>query len=200
VKPNAEQQQGPTASNPAGLDTAPGGFSFALEPRNTTWMTMEAFDLLRIVHVAAGVAWLGEVLVVAFVLAPGLERLAGRDRDNLLGHVFPVVFRLATALGGLAILTGFALLWLHSGFSGVMIFGTSWGRALLVALSLALGLYVFHLLMERKLLRLARRMRDGSADPDEAVSLSRHLILIPRAGALVLGSVVALMIYATHYA
>lgn len=29
------------------LDTLPAGFAFALEPRNKTWMTIEAFDLLR---------------------------------------------------------------------------------------------------------------------------------------------------------
>src|SRR2546428_610897 len=35
------------------LDVLPRDFSFALEPRNKTWMTMEAFDLLR----ATGVAY-----------------------------------------------------------------------------------------------------------------------------------------------
>ena len=34
------------------LDTLPKGFAFALEPRNRTWMTMEAFDLLRSTGVA----------------------------------------------------------------------------------------------------------------------------------------------------
>ena len=162
--------------------------SLALEP------------LLRFLHVAAGVSWLGEVLVVAFVLAPALQRLAGRDRENLLAHVFPLVFRLATVLGGLAVLTGFALLWLRSGFSGALLFGTGSGRVLVVALSLALGLYLFHLIMERKLLRLAGRVREGVATPHETEKLSGHLTLIPRAGAIVLGTVTVLMIYATHYA
>src|SRR5207244_7736559 len=35
------------------LDVLPRDFTFALEPRNKTWMTMEAFDLLR----ATGVAY-----------------------------------------------------------------------------------------------------------------------------------------------
>ncbi len=155
---------------------------------------------LRTVHIVAGVGWLGEVLVVVFVLGPALRRAGDPDRGHLLARVFPLIFRLATALGGVAVLTGFALLWVHSAFRPDLLFGTAWGRALLVAVSLVLGLYAFHLVMERRLLRLAHRAGHGEANDDEIRRLAAHLQVIPLAGLAVLLAAATLMVYASHFA
>jgi len=61
------------------LDTLPGGFSFALEPRNTTWMTMEAFDLLR----ETGVAY---TIVDEPLLPPDLHVTSGLAYVRWHGH------------------------------------------------------------------------------------------------------------------
>ena len=154
---------------------------------------------LLLVHVAAGVGWLGEVLVVTFVLGPALRLVDDRSRAELLMRVFPRIFTLASILGGTAILTGAGLLWLHSGFRSDLLFGTAWGRLLLAGISLATGLYVFHLVAERKLLRLSRAVRDGNAAGSEALELQKHLRVIPPVGAAVLGTVVALMVNAANF-
>jgi uncharacterized membrane protein len=155
---------------------------------------------LRTVHIVAGIGWLGEVLVVVFVLGPALRSATGPERIHLLARVFPLIFRLATVLGGVALLTGLALLWMYSGFQPALLFGTAWGRALLAAGSLALGLYGFHLVVERRLLRVAQQAGRGEASNDEVEQLAGHLGVIPLASLAVLLVVATIMVCAAHFA
>jgi uncharacterized membrane protein len=66
--------------------------------------------LVRLVHNVAGVGWLGEVLTVNFVLLPVLSTARSDECARLVQIVFPYVFHLATALGGIAMVSGLALL------------------------------------------------------------------------------------------
>ena len=61
------------------LDTLPRDFAFALEPRNKTWMSMEAFDLLR----ATGVAY---TIVDEPLLPPDLHVTSGMAYLRWHGH------------------------------------------------------------------------------------------------------------------
>ncbi len=71
---------------------------------------LELIFVLRLVHVVAGVGWAGEVLTVNFVLLPALFKARADERVTLVQSVFPHVFRLATVLGGIAIVSGLGLL------------------------------------------------------------------------------------------
>jgi uncharacterized protein YecE (DUF72 family) len=61
------------------LDTLPGNFAFALEPRNRSWMSLEAFDLLR----ATGVAY---AIVDEPLLPPDLHVTASLAYVRWHGH------------------------------------------------------------------------------------------------------------------
>jgi len=61
------------------LDSLPGEFTFALEPRNRSWMTMEAFDLLR----ATGVVY---TIVDEPLLPPDLHVTAPAGYVRWHGH------------------------------------------------------------------------------------------------------------------
>ena len=61
------------------LDTLPDGFTFALEPRNRTWMALEAFDLLR----STGVAY---AIVDEPLLPPDLHVTASTAYMRWHGH------------------------------------------------------------------------------------------------------------------
>ncbi len=49
----------------------------------------EIMYLLRLVHIVAGLGWLGEVITINFVLLPALFKASQEDRLILMHLVFP---------------------------------------------------------------------------------------------------------------
>jgi uncharacterized membrane protein len=157
---------------------------------------LELIFALRLVHVVAGVGWAGEVLTVNFVLLPALFKARADDRAALLQNVFPYVFRLATVLGGLAIVSGLGLLAWYTQLDFTRLVTTLWGWRILAAGILGGALYVFHVFqesgMERSLAAHLVFLTDKD-DPAAAEPLLRHLALFPRIGGVVLLLVIGLM-------
>ncbi len=157
---------------------------------------LELIFALRLVHVVAGVGWAGEVLTINFVLLPALFRARAGDRAILLQTVFPYVFRLATVLGGIAILSGLGLLAWYTQLDLTRLVTSTWGWRVLAGGSLGGALYAFHVFqesgMERSLAAHLVFLTD-SDDPRAAEPLLRHLALFPRVGIVVLLIVIGLM-------
>lgn len=148
---------------------------------------------VRLAHVVAGVAWIGEVATVAFVLFPALRRADAAGARVLLDGVFPRVFRLATVLGGTAVLTGLVLLLFGPGGLERAL-TTAWGTRVLAGGILGATLFGFHLLLEPRLERRLRARADeggGTAEGDDVDV--RILLIAPRVGLLVLLTTVGLM-------
>lgn len=151
---------------------------------------------VRLVHVIAGVGWLGEVITINFVLLPALFRARADDRSTLLQTVFPYVFRLATVLGGVAVVTGLGLLLWYTQLDLTRLVTTAWGWRILIAGVLGGGLYFFHVFQEsgaEQSLAAHLVFLTDKDDPSAAEPLLRHLALFPRVGMVVLALVVALM-------
>jgi uncharacterized membrane protein len=157
---------------------------------------LELIFVLRLVHVVSAVSWAGEVLTVNFVLLPALFKARADDRAVLLHNVFPHVFRLATVLGGIAIVSGLGLLAWYTQLDLSRLVTTTWGWRILAGGALGGGLYVFHVVQESGMERsLASRLVfvTDSDSPAEAAPLLRHLALFPRVGSLILLVAIALM-------
>ncbi|MBN9493797.1 hypothetical protein J0H33_10695 [bacterium] len=154
---------------------------------------------VRLVHVIAGVSWLGEVITINFVLLPALFRATADDRNVLLVTVFPYIFRLATALGGLAIVSGAGLVLWNTRLDLSLLVSTSWGWRILVGGIIGLVIFVFHLVeesgAERSLAAELVFLRDNG-DEEAAKRLLNHLAIFPRVGMLILMVVVGLMVAA----
>lgn len=145
--------------------------------------------------------WLGEVMTINFVLLPALFRADAKDQMTLLNTVFPYVFRLATVLGGTAVLSGLTLVLLYTGFNLSPLIYSRWGWLLLTGGTLGTSLYTFHLFQESGMERsLAAHMAFAVADNDRKAmtALLRKLAIFPRAGMIVLLIIVSLMIAAAH--
>jgi hypothetical protein len=147
-----------------------------------------------LIHVAAGAAWLGEVVAVVFVLVPVMVRTDDSHRRWLLAHLFPGVFRLASVLIVLALAAGALLNLAMSSWSidWTTLTGTGWGRSILVGGSFGLALGIFHFVAERTLEPVAVRAGEGI----EISTLMKRLRIIPVTGLLVLLVVFALMVFA----
>ncbi len=152
---------------------------------------MSWIEFVRWTHVVAGVGWVGAVLVVVFVLGPALHVADRSERIALLTRVFPRVFRLASALVIVGMLSG-ATLFLHRyGHRLDLALLTASGRSLVAGGILGAVVGTFHFVIEPRLeLRIARA---GTSDAvfDQLVWLLR---LIPRVGLIVLLSVTVLMV------
>lgn len=156
---------------------------------------------VRLVHVIAGVGWLGEVITINFVLLPALFRAPADDRNVLLTTVFPYIFRLATALGGLAIVSGLGLLLWNTRLDLTLLVTTTWGWRILIGGTIGLIIFLFHLIQESGAERsLAGELvfLQDSDDPEAARRLLKHLAIFPRVGMLILMLVVGLMVAATY--
>lgn len=161
----------------------------------------ELMYVVRLVHVIAGVGWLGEVVTINFVLLPALFKARADDRNVLLVTVFPYIFRLATALGGLAILSGIGLVLWNTRMDLTMLVTTSWGWRILIGGIIGLVVFVFHIVeesgAEKSLAAELVFLRD-SDDQEAAQRLLNHLAIFPRVGMVILMVVVGLMVAATY--
>lgn len=147
----------------------------------------ETLFVVRFVHVVTGLGWLGEVLTVNFVLLPALARADPELRGRILGAIFPLVFRLATILAGLAIVSGAVVFWIMSDGNLGRLVDTTWGQRLLIGGLLAGPLFAFHLLQESRWEgSLARRLGTMCSDPAASDLILRRLRVIPRVGLAIL--------------
>lgn len=159
-------------------------------------------DLLfavRFIHIVAGLTWVGEVVTINFVVLPALERADPALRARMLGPLFPLIFRLATILGGLAVLSGATLYWMMSKGDLGLLTQSRWGVRVLIGGSIGLLIYSFHLFQESRMEgTLARRLVAAADHPEESDALLRHLRVIPRIGLAILLIGVLFMSSASH--
>lgn len=162
---------------------------------------MTVTNILRWIHVLAGAAWLGEVVVVNFILVPTLTRLDPGKRGWFMAAVFPHVFRLASILSLTTILAGAALNlslngW-HVDVALIRLTSTRWGWSILLGGLFGLGLTLFHLFAERRL-EPHVVAADEETDDEAFASVLRRLRIIPRAGLGVLVLTFLLMMFAVR--
>jgi hypothetical protein len=113
------------------------------------------------------------VIAVVFVVVPALTRAEPAVRAWMLRNVFPRIFRIDPGA----------------------LFGTRWGRSILVGGTLGLLLGLFHFFVEDRLENAAVRAGD---DPALDEGLVRRLRVIPRVGLGVLVVVIGSMMYAAR--
>jgi len=167
-------------------------------------MTSDSAELafvVRLVHVVAGLAWLGEVATVNFVLLPALSRATPGQRVTLLELVFPLVFRLATVLAGTAVAAGLVLALAITDGDLLSLFDSARGLRIVIGGTLGAGLFAFHLFQESGMEgSLATRLAATRDDPEAADLILRRLRIVPRVGLALLLVIVVLMSAAARLA
>ncbi len=162
---------------------------------------MTVTNILRWIHVLAGAAWLGEVVVVNVILVPALARMEPEKRGWFLSAIFPRIFRLASALSLTTILAGAALNLSLNGWrldvAIVRLTTSQWGWSILIGGLLGLGLMLFHFIAEH---RLEPHVLTAYQETDEEAfqQVLRRLRLIPGVGLAVLILTILLMMIAVR--
>lgn len=157
--------------------------------------------IVRYLHIVAGVGWLGEVMVINLVLVPALKSAKATERIALLEIVFPRLFRLASVLGGLAVVTGAVLLAWYTQLQPHLLLASRWGWFVATGGLLAFLLYLFHLFQESKMehtLMSNLVVAIQAGDSQAMATMLRRLAILPRAGMAALLVAVLLMVAAAH--
>jgi putative copper export protein len=102
-----------------------------------TWGPV-AGESLHLLHLAAGGAWLGTLLVLLLVGYPALGPLEPTARAAALQRLVGLFSRVAMVGAGAAVAVGLVLTWSYVG-SVAGLWSTSYGRALLVKVGLLVG-------------------------------------------------------------
>ncbi len=156
----------------------------------------EIGTILRWVHILAGAAWLGAVVMVVFVLVPSVRRVGVDERGAFMETIFPRVFLLASVLSLTVVTAGIALYLERFDWQVRLspLVSGRWGWSILTGGSLAVLLTAFHFFAED---RIAPHVRGARTEPvDERVLTV--LTIAPRVGLTILVTVVILMAYAAR--
>jgi len=158
---------------------------------------MNVLNVVRWIHIISGVAWVGEVITLNFVIVPALIKMSSDTRGTFIRQIFPRVFHLASILSLTAIISGAAVNYLMTGWKNLdVLIGTRWGMAIAIGGGLALLLTLFHLFIEERLEPIAITA-DASSDVDIEKTI-KMLKIIPRVGLPILLLIVLLMMYAAR--
>ncbi len=154
---------------------------------------MNLISIVRWIHILAGAAWLGELATIGFVILPlvaSLERDASRA---YIAQTFPRLFRLASVLAAITLSAGAGLNYLLTGWRNLTAYFSGYrGGALLVGATLGLALALFHFFVEVRLERRVMALVDQAND-QEFDQIIRFLQVVPRAGLVIIISIVLLM-------
>lgn len=128
--------------------------------------------VLRILHIGAGVFWVGSVLLLTFVINPALKE-TGESGQKFVDYLIKKK-RFGTesaGAGGMAGVAGLLLYWRDSqGFTSSWM-GSSVGIGFGIGAGLALIAFIFGILTDRKLKAMAQlREQSESAPTDEQMS------------------------------
>lgn len=156
--------------------------------------------IARWAHVLAGAAWLGEVVVIVFVLVPTALRMKPAARLDFVGRVFPRIFRLASVLAFITLAAGAALNYLLTGWQNLSAYFSS-PRGMFIAIGGGLGLLLalFHFFVEHRIEPGVRSM-SAKVSPQEAKRIVTVLTIVPRVGlGVMLAIFVSMMIRARGF-
>lgn len=158
---------------------------------------MNFVNVVRWIHIISGIAWVGEVITLNFVIVPALIKMRSDSRGTFIRQIFPRVFHLATVLALTAVISGATMSYLLTGWKNLdELIGTRWGMGIAIGGGLALLLTLFHLFIEERLEPVAM-----TADVDSEVDIDRTILMlkiIPRVGLAILLLIVLLMMYAAR--
>ena len=151
---------------------------------------------IRPVHMISGFVWWGMVFFINFIIIPVFPKLSSTTQFEILGNVFPRIFRTATIFGFFTVGLGwfFALdeyaNWDLSYFTHSLV-----NILFLIGITAVTLLYLFHLFLERSEINLIAKIATGKIKyEDERVqSLIAHLMRIPRIGFIIQSTAIVLM-------
>ncbi len=141
--------------------------------------------VIRVIHILAGVMWVGGAALWGMVIGPSLaKRVPPPARGPFMAVVLPRLVRYFGIAGVVTVISGLWVMGLiNGGFSARMFEGSDWamtlGAAFVVALFM-LGIAVWIIVITPKLLGLMAAAQPGTPPGPEAMALQSRVIMLGR--------------------
>lgn len=151
---------------------------------------------LRTLHIISASLWIGEIVVINLILIPAISKTEGEHRIKMMQAIFPLVFKMASILAVIVVLTGTLLMFVITNGDLSMLTTGRWGYSILIGGLLACVLAIFHFFIEH---RLAKKIGFDSLKDENAMSeFHLKLKIVPRLGMIVITVIFLLMINAAR--
>ncbi len=157
--------------------------------------------VVRFLHIAFGIAWIGAIMYGVGVLRRALARMDAPDRKATMRALIPVVTRYIPGAAGMTILFG-AILYLYLGNFESAVLLSSWGLVLLTALVLALAAFGLGMVLGiGSAKKILSHLREEACTHGAEVGVLQKRFNLAQFIALGLGmAIIALMVIATTHA
>lgn len=153
--------------------------------------------IIRAIHSIAASIWVGEVLVINFILIPALSKLQDNKRKEFMIRLFPKIFRMASFLATVVSISGIFMVYHLTNGKLENLLNGRWGLSILTGGSLGIILSIFHFYMANRLLK---RISLGRMEHnDKLTDVYLKLKIIPRMGMIIILTILVLMINAAHW-
>ncbi|MBI4929313.1 MAG: hypothetical protein HY841_01005 [Bacteroidetes bacterium] len=154
------------------------------------------FPTIKMLHLFFASCWLGEVMVINFIMTPALGKYNKEGKSEMLVTIFPKLFRMASILSAITIITGTSLLWFYTKFNFEILMQGHW-RIILIGGTLGLLLTLFHFFLEARVTNLLAPNEKNYNYENHALVYGR-LKIIPRIGLVVITTIFFLMMFAEY--
>src|SRR5437870_5289691 len=112
-----------------------------------SWIAAGMADVLELVvrfaHIASAILWIGGLGFSVMVLRSAISRVGMAARKDTMLQLIPLANRFIPRVGISTVLLGTILYLMMGNLDPQNLWGTTWGRAMLAALTLSLGLLVY---------------------------------------------------------
>jgi len=99
--------------------------------------------VVRFAHIASAILWIGGLGFSVMVLRSAISRVGMAARKDTMLQLIPLANRFIPRVGISTVLLGTILYLMMGNLDPQNLWGTTWGRAMLAALTLSLGLLVY---------------------------------------------------------
>jgi len=156
-----------------------------------------AYALLKFIHVLSAALWIGAGVFNVFVIQRLLATAAPDTRRDFGARVFTASMKYLNAVGGVTVLSGFVLLYLHPhGMAGLT--GSLWGKMVLAGMILSFAvLYLINFAIRptmRAIAKISAQMPSDMPMPANLRFLMARIRITSIINILLLGVTFGLMI------
>jgi uncharacterized membrane protein len=140
--------------------------------------------VLRILHIVAGVFWVGAAVYLTVILEPKLRQIGGTVERDVLQAISKLNSYWITGSAIVTILAGFALISRTPGRGFDQLFSTAWGTAIGIGLVASLLSFFLSGMVGANTAKLRRGLAAGTVSSEAIASLQARITMGSRINAL----------------
>jgi len=133
----------------------------------TLYYLEELYPYIRALHVLAAALWLGESIIVNFVIYPALRRNPKEIKRLHILAIYRRLFNMTTMSVIITLLTGAVLLVYYTKGNLLLLQESSLGRTLIITSFIGFLLLILHVFEKKSIIKLKKKHRTKELDTEK---------------------------------